>query len=142
MLTLSHRNNLRRLANHLAALPDDYDHFDMAWFAWDDLEDDTIAIGQFRPALLCRCKTTACAIGHGPSAGIEIDPDQDINWMAYSARVFGLHTDTHATPAQSRSWLYLFSERWSGVDNRPQSAALRILHFLESGVPSDFVGID
>ena len=32
--------------------------------------------------------TSACAIGHGPQAGIEIS-DDDLSWPGYARRVFG-----------------------------------------------------
>ncbi|WOF44322.1 hypothetical protein KNJ79_05165 [Sphingopyxis indica] len=113
-LTLEQYQNLRRLAAYLVALPDDYDEFDMSWWADD---------------LCCRpkdavCGTVGCAGGHGPRAGIDPIPGED--WEDYIARAFG---------GDFKLQTYIFGSAWSYVDNTPQGAGKRILYALHNGIP-------
>jgi hypothetical protein len=69
------RKNLRKLAEYLLSLPEDYKHFNMGRFYcenyrkgynswWNNQEPDEI-----KPTM--DCGTVACALGHGISAGIK-----------------------------------------------------------------------
>jgi hypothetical protein len=84
--------NLDKLATYLESLPADYEHFNMSFYfkrygASKSLEQIT---EQFN---LNQCGTSACAIGHGPAAGIPIQ--NDLLWTTYSTRAFGCTDWTH-----------------------------------------------
>jgi hypothetical protein len=122
----NHQDNLLKLADYLANLPDDYEKFDMSeymltrdgdfWQALDITE-------RSKPA----CGTVACAVGHGPSAGIRVYGDE--SWQDYSDRVFG---DLGADDFQ-----YMFGSEWSNYDNTPRGAAARIRTFVSLGIAPD-----
>lgn len=120
-----HRDNLLKLADYLDKLPDDYEHFDMAEYMMtrdEDYPDNewTISINErSKPA----CGTVACAVGHGPAAGIRIYGDHD--WESYADRVFGdmSHDD----------FTYMFGSSWVDTDNTPKGAAARIRTLVELG---------
>lgn len=111
-LSETHEQNLRKLAAYLLALPEGYERFHMASF----------------------CGTSACALGHGPDAGI---PRQSDDWMRYAAESFGLGST--AQHWVLHSWQWCFSPDWAKVDNTPHGAAKRILWMLENGVPDDAI---
>jgi hypothetical protein len=117
------RVNLEKLAAHLEKLPEDYTNFDMRMFFTRD--------GTDRPywdaTLAGDCGTVACAIGHGPAAGITI-ATETADWLDYGEKAFELALD---------EWDWCFSGHWCEVDNTPHGAAKRIRYFLEHGVPAD-----
>jgi hypothetical protein len=117
-----HRENLLKLADYLDKLPDDYEQFHMysymaqrssyGWATFDLNEKP-------KP----ECGTVACAVGHGPAAGIRIYGDWD--WESYADRVFG------ELPYDDFS--YMFGSSWCDTDNTPKGAAARIRTFVELG---------
>jgi hypothetical protein len=117
------RANLEKLAAYLESLPADYEHFSMEsylrnaddYFYWTSMADT-----------LQDCGTVACAIGHGPAAGITPLPGE--NWDLYTDRVFEL---------EAYQWSWCFSSSWHQVDNTPQGAAKRIRYMLDHGVPEN-----
>jgi hypothetical protein len=133
IFTPKQRANLQKLASYLLALPADYDHFDMSSY----LEHNGVQKDPQDYAIICApCGTVACAVGHGPAAGIEPDPRpavDDSSWFAYCIEKFGL------TPG-GIAWSWCFSATWACHDNTPQGAGQRILTMLGTGVPEDFVG--
>ena len=129
------RANLTTLASQLEALPADYAQFEMACFL--DFEDDE----KTRNYLLnnggvSSCGTSACAVGHGPSAGLFFLPDEIMvnfgeiqpNWMTYTRRVFGIHR-------YSDEFSFLFGGAWADYDNTVHGAAARIRYYLDNGLP-------
>lgn len=120
--------NLTKLADYLDALPDDYDHFEMSEFF---LGPSNTGYTDFS------CGTVACAIGHGPAAGLPLTPaDLDsVNkprWGAYSEWVTGV-------AVLSREWDWLFSAAWWEYDNTPKGAAARIRYLIQHReVPEEF----
>lgn len=114
--TEEQRNNLAKLADYLDALPADYDRFNMSAYM---LGADGYSTSPLRQAEPNVCGSCACAIGHGPAAGIGLRGDP--SWPEYAERVFG--TDEAATSAGE----YMF-----GVDNPndPRAAADRIRKVL------------
>ena len=123
-LTSEQVNNLLKLANYLAALPEDYDHFDMSDYfsprGWR-----SIPLRMARPEMLNVCGTSACAAGHGPAAGIE--PEKGQTWYGYVVDKFTGKDDGCIVYSN------LFGGDWKFVDNTTKGAALRIYYFLENG---------
>lgn len=126
-----HRNNLLKLADYLATLPDDYEQFDMAEYMMTRDEDYphnewAISINErSKPA----CGTVACAVGHGPAAGVRVYGDT--SWGDYAERVFGYMTGD--------DFAYMFSSTWSETDNTPRGAAARIRTYVALGhTPDDW----
>ena len=122
--------NLRKLADYLSALPaDGPTKFDMYAFFKDESEYlDPVDAKQ----AINHCGTVACAIGHGPAAGIK--PAEDCNdWLDYAKDMF----IGHGAPS-ANAYLWLFGSDWTEIDNTPQGAAKRIYHMLEYGVPVNF----
>ena len=117
-----HKDNLLKLAAYLETLPDDYEQFDMSEYmsARDGDYGETLDISERSKPV---CGTVACAVGHGPSAGIRLYGDA--NWGDYAERVFGYMSGD--------SFEYMFGSRWSDIDNTPKGAAKRIRTFLELG---------
>ncbi|SKB62920.1 hypothetical protein [Sphingopyxis flava] len=113
-----HRDNLNKLADYLLALPPDYDDFDMGTFCRipgtevEYLPQDSVH----------SCGTVACALGHGPRAGIK--PELDEGWRGYCLRQFGLRWWS-----EEAEWC--FSGEWALVDDTPRGAGLRIKWLLD-----------
>jgi hypothetical protein len=153
-LTAQHRKNLLKLADYLESLPKDYKHFDMATFASHygnhDLPMPSDVMAAKSPkAFLADCGTVACAVGHGPAAGIAVKPDEllastfggrkkvyDVAWGQYSGRVFGVDP-TKIFSGSSRVFQFLFGGDWDDIDNHHYGAAARIRYFLDTGVALD-----
>jgi hypothetical protein len=118
------RDNLEKLAAYLEQLPEDYSHFGMMNY---------MAVKQFTypytssAHLIDACGAVACAIGHGPAAGIPRKGDYEY-WSTYSHRVFDLRIN---------EFDWCFSSTWMVVDDTPNGAAKRIRYLLEHGLPAD-----
>jgi hypothetical protein len=129
-----HRDNLTKLANYLDALPKDYKDFDMCDFNYDSDQSLDIADRRYD------CGTAACAVGHGPAAGIRVYKDAD--WFAYCERAFGItrYAADHDYD-EDKDFEYLFGSGWGDYDNTPHGAAARIRTYLELGgkVPEGWV---
>lgn len=146
-LTTTQRHNLLKLANYLEALPEDYVHFDMRQFAEHrgdcdlPMEDDVMAAKRPK-AFLTNCGTVACAAGHGPAAGVRVQPGEfnylsqyegatpyGVEWGTYTKRAFG------AAPF-SPQFTFMFSGEWKARgDNHHYGAAARIRYLLAKGPP-------
>lgn len=120
------RDNLEKLATYLEGLPADYDHFGMQTFLSQNGDDYHYA--DTAPTAGA-CGTIACAVGHGPAAGIPAVGLAE-GWNGYSERVFAL---------DHNQWVWCFDGDWMHVDDTPQGAAKRIRHLLEYGLPADFL---
>lgn len=122
------RANLEKLAAYLESLPADYQHFGMATFC----ENHGMTFERVNHAPEpTDCGTVACAVGHGPAAGlpaIEDDEGMGEDWYDYSDRVFEL-TDPE--------WMWCFCGAWKATDNTHQGAAKRIRYMLEHGAPEN-----
>lgn len=126
-----HKDNLLTLANYLDALPVDYAKFDMGAFfrlgSWCGLRIPPV---EERP-----CYTAACAVGHGPFAGMPTIGDEA--WDTYAERVFGVNASTDEDDDLGFEWM--FGSSWTDFDDTPRGAAARIRYFLHHGVaPEDF----
>ena len=122
--TPEQRANLAKLADHLDALPDDYRGFAMAdHYTHDD--NSEMRPGEASSALPGECGACACAIGHGPSAGIPVCQD-DWYWEYYASRVFG----TWSWDTDEGSFMF-----GSDQPDDPKAAAVRIRQVLAGQFP-------
>lgn len=142
-----HIANLLKLADFLESDKIPPPRFHMGDFAFEVAEEQAsakrieelmyqgeyirIEIDEAKPKKYATCNTVACAIGHGPMAGIKVYKDYD--WFSYAGRVFGVYSDDAAFD-------WLFSSDWSKTDNTPQGAAKRIRIYVENGVPFNYIG--
>ena len=121
-----HRKRLKRLAEYLLTqVPEE--QFDMGKYRWHKNSDQI-------------CGTAGCALGWSPA----IMPESTFNkYKRRSSHLVELFSITIPTryfgiEYDSRVWNYLFSGGWGCIDNTPQGAAARILHFLSHGTPGEF----
>lgn len=117
-ITQEQRANLIKLARYLFELPEDYEHFDMGVFN----------SGAELPCLAGQsCGSAACAVGHGPYAGIYALPGE--GWRSYSYRSFC---------ADDLLWSFMFSDLWELPDDTPVGAAQRITMVLIDFDPDEW----
>jgi hypothetical protein len=109
--------NLDKLATYLEGLPFGYSHFDMQLY---------IDGQESLPYLRCEenfCGTAACALGHGPAAGIcYTGTNLFADWEGYAAKF---------TDRDALLWVWLFNDEWRHTDNTHQGAAARIRYVLD-----------
>ena len=145
-LSPDHRKHLGILATHLERLPWDYNHFTMRTFFADRTESflngkrnrNYVNLDQYltKPELIEQnCGTVACALGHGPAAGISpflLDDGEDMiaclddfDWLKYATLFCEDPIDFY----------WLFSGGWGSVDDTHRGAAARIRYLLAHGHP-------
>lgn len=155
-LSAYHINNLETLAAFLKSDDIPPPVFDISGYAFTKDRQKTLAllgissgedefdgfgIGDnghiYKPSLMTTevyssCGTTACAIGHGPLAGIPVKPNE--TWAGYETRVFGMTM----MGVNGRVWRFLFAAEWtqSHLNNTAKGSAARIDYFLKHGVPN------
>lgn len=120
--------NLAKLGLYLRGLPADYERFAMRVFY--DAPGAIVSRPEFTRAGAYGhpCGTVACAVGHGPAAGV---PPRDYveSWACYGAWAF---------TEDDLQFDFLFSGDWQWSDDTPRGAAARIALLLDSA-DSDFV---
>ena len=94
---------------------------------------DKMQMASNAPKYYNECGTTACAVGHGPLAGIPAMDTED--WNDYCFRVFGVTGHLAGTDAQEAAWTFMFGPMWTGKNNTAKGAAARIDWFLTHGTP-------
>ena len=126
------RDNLIKLRDGLAKLPEDYKHFGMAdYYGGLSKEHSNLTLKEAGTVAPSQCGAVACALGHAPSM---VEPAVDgEDWTEYSARVFGIL-------ACSAVWDWIFSPDWADYDNTPAGVVSRIDYYLAHGVPKEFRG--
>ena len=72
---------------------------------------------------------STCALGYAAVVFPRIAKRND-SWWAFCIDVFGL-------TRFSEEWDFLFSAKWTGIDNTITGAADRIIYVLKHGVPED-----
>jgi len=72
---------------------------------------------------------STCALGYAAVVFPRI-AKKHADWWAFCIDVFGL-------TRFSEEWMFLFSGRWTEIDNTASGAADRIIYFLKHGVPED-----
>lgn len=121
------RENLEKLATYLESLPKDYDRFDMSVYM--DVPGSEPGVWPSSMRIQdAPCGSVACAVGHGPAAGIPFSHEDAQCWALYGDRVFGL---------SEREWPWCFGYSWVNADNTPHGAAARIRYMLACGVPDN-----
>lgn len=128
-LTAENRANLEKLATYLEGLPEDYDAFTMAhYFIAPPKEEVRYAAENGGVAA---CGAAACAVGHGPAAGILVPAEfvgpSSVDWNGYAGLFVG-HYDT-------AEYDWCFDGTWNRIDNTPSGAAARIRYLLAEGCP-------
>ena len=144
------RINLDKLATKLESLPLDYASFDM-WGYYAGGESDYLAkmsnavdYAQNNGGVdKNECGTIACAIGHGPAAGVLATGEcinavsrlsheevATVNWSRYSNNFEELRSD---------AWEWMFGSNWFNKDNTHRGAAARIRYFLDQGLPPLYI---
>ncbi len=137
-VTKTQRANLLKLAAYLESLPRNYQHFDMANYVDHrgacvlPMQKDVFA-AKAPEQFLTNCGTVACAVGHGPAAGIrplkrEFERN-GFDWIGYGDRTFTNNND---------DFEFMFGSSWNQHDNHHYGAAARIRYFLEYGLPDEF----
>lgn len=125
-LTPARRRRLETLAAHLESLPADYAQFNMRLYYSGS---DESRYARHNGGL--RCGTVACALGHGPAAGILFPPrmlESGPNWNEYA----NLFTGDGWT---GLNYDWLFYDSWDDVDPSHYGAAARIRYLLDKGRP-------
>lgn len=123
-----HKKNLRKLTDYVASLPKGYKHFDMRRFLITSAGSNVKAT-----EFLGHCGSSACFLGHGPSAGIStrgIKPQRyGCDWREYSTKKFGLTARTDV------AWVWLFGPEWSEYPRTRtlKAAVRRTEQFIEAG---------
>lgn len=123
------RANFEKLATYLEKLPEAYEHFDMrVLFSVDNHRGDLT-----NPV---KCGAVACALGHGPAAGVLLSPDMvypygSVDWTRYCDENFG--TDVVKKTEIVYDWV--FSERWETHQPNHRAAAARIWYLLDNEGP-------
>jgi hypothetical protein len=133
MLTVENRANLEKLATYLEGLPADYSHFNMALYLAANSRDAAIEYA-LRNGGVPSCGTVACAVGHGPAAGIFMPSrlasqltgnfDSDI-WCEYSIVFLGASYPGARYP-DGDLFDWVFGGDWDEIDNHHYGAAARI----------------
>ncbi|SFJ49151.1 hypothetical protein SAMN03159338_1548 [Sphingomonas sp. NFR04] len=133
-ISVEQQANLRRLADHLLQLPATYPDFSMRLFVDNELHGRG-----HHPAFRAECGTAACAVGHGPVAGIDFVAGE--NWISYSYRAFvpsPVDEDGQEYRYEGAVWEWCFGSGWSDTDNTAHGAAHRINWLLTHGaIPDD-----
>ena len=137
-ITNAQERNIRKLSSYALNLPEDYKHFDMEDYC--TLEgDNQIDLSRAKKILSATCNTgvcdtSGCLLGHGPVAGIKPRPKQ--TWNQYSTHKFGIERAGQGWDViTSREWEWCFSSYWG---NKASDGALRLLYWLDYGVPAVF----
>jgi len=135
-LTKQQRENLDKLATYLENLPADYSAFNMAhYFITDGITSEKeFAEIEAKYARenggVGKCGAVACAVGHGPSAGVLFDEfDFSPTIGRYRTADWTTYVEKFCTNG-SPEWEFMFGGGWAYHDNTPQGAAKRIRYTL------------
>ncbi len=138
--------NLAKLATHLESLPANYGHFDMSGFLDIGYGSDVTAASYAKTGVLFieegTCGTTACALGHGPAAGILLrEEDFDSRQCAATSIKWNSYQELFICP-DDVTWEWLFGGGWDENQRtypNHYAAAARIKYYLDAGdVPTNF----
>lgn len=140
-LTRTQRRNLGKLATYLEGLPRRYRHFEMLDFTGLPDSDPEILRYVRENGGVANCGTVACAVGHGPAAGILFKPEE-ISQKLWDRHLFfadwNTYTERFVPNGQCGDvefFDWAFGCEWSGCDNHHWGAAARIRYLLKHGKP-------
>lgn len=141
-LTAKQKANLDKLANYLEGLPKRYRHFDM--HSYHEAHDPSATLEQYADYAMNNggvtkhaCGAVACAIGHGPAAGI-LMTKRLANPGDYYRPQWGTYSFQNFAPSGNH-WDWMFSSEWTRIDNGHRGAAARIRYVLAGrSLPADF----
>jgi len=132
------RERLQQLANYLESLPKSYKHFGMTDYLEPSLDaEKSLKDYALNNGGVASCGTAACAVGHGPAAGIYVPrhlimADWAVDWNRYALLFTGQHH------VMESLWHWMFSGAWDDVDNHHWGAAARIRYVLaDKPIPED-----
>ena len=144
MPTEEQRANLDKLATYLESLPDDYKKFSMYSFFCGPISESEFDLETVAKRIkngANPCGTVACAIGHGPAAGISVNDPEIHGWFSYAKVRFGALNhwvgSVDENSEGSRLWSWLFASEWHTTDNTVKGAAARIRWYLQHGIPDN-----
>ena len=83
------------------------------------------------------CGTAACAVGHGPAAGLKMNTAEKsyLDFTVYSKRVFIKVTDASFIADDNNLWEFAFGGEWS---NEIKQAVARLDIILSQSVPEQW----
>lgn len=141
-LTPARRARLDKLATYLESLPKRYRHFGMAEFVGGVADGDALIRYAAENGGVTSCGTVACAVGHGPAAGV-LAPlsvvkkfqkarcifERADGWFAYARLFVGPETGCKS------AFEWCFGGSWVSHDDGHRGAAARIRYLLDQGSP-------
>lgn len=95
------------------------------------------------------CGATACAVGHcavmmgfiptndGVITREQTEDGYSLSWPEFSQKYIDM--SNCSTKEEALIWEWFFSGEWDEVDNTPLGVVARINHFLEKGLPENFI---
>ena len=135
-LTEQQRINLDKLAFYLENLPDSYESFHMGSYftvmtaaTWSK-EKEIEAKYARENGGVGKCGAIACAVGHGPSAGILFSEEEASLLPIDSVGGWNKYCSNNFCTTNTPEWCWAFSGGWSHIDNTPEGAAKRIRYML------------
>lgn len=114
------KENLLRMADYVETIPQE--QFDMECYRYDD-------------KTLPECNSVGCIIGHCTILDADNLPrygNGTIDFFEWGEKFTGIGW-------RSVDWVYLFDGMWCDTDNTPTGAAKRIRHYVENGLPEDWI---
>lgn len=130
-LTEEQRERLGKLATYLEGLSLSYKHFDMDDYVYG-LDSHAKARYALKNGGLAtyNCGAVACALGHGPAAGILV-PRSLVHDHRLEGKWIDWHSYSHLFIGEDKLlWSWLFDADWAEVDNGHRGAAARIRYIL------------
>ena len=152
------RDNLTKLADYLESLPEDYKDFGMAGYLHVFDARKAAEYAQHNGGV-AKCGTAACAIGHGPAAGILFpEPTADsifwnnttvplytkddlefpVDWVEACAPDWGEYSYEFFIDGEgdeAPEWAWCFGGSWAQIDDHHWGAAARIRYLLAGNEP-------
>jgi hypothetical protein len=144
VLTPARRARLEKLAAYLEGLPKRYKHFEMSDYMGLPSHDQRVVEYALKNGGVNKCETVACALGHGPAAGILVPRSmifgrgkwRTVSWAKYGDLFTG---DYYRSEEASRLFRWCFGGEWQDVDNHHWGAAARIRYLLAHGTaPAEY----
>lgn len=135
-LTRTQRRNLTKLADYLEGLPKGYRHFDMFDFITpsDEADESVITHYALHNGGVASCGTVACALGHGPAAGVLFRREE----LSFGAPDWWRYAKRFVEDDECPEFDWAFGSEWRDVDNHHWGAAARIRYLLKHGAPEGF----